>query len=114
MTEAKTPASAGMEWISNLLGSTDKNLDQVKKSVQTDLDKLKKGTDVAANLYVSAENGFKMDLDEIGIHGDAQKTYLAAFSDEWKKNCDRGRRRERRNNRTIRTKNRPSSAHHDI
>jgi|GEM_PF-2877235 len=82
-----TPAFGG-EWFSKateLLGSTDKNLDQVKKSVQADLDKLKKSTDTAASLYVSAEAGFKKDLDEVGIRDDAQKEYLALFRAEWNK-----------------------------
>ena len=43
------------------------------------------GTDVAASLYASAESGFKKDLEELGIQGDAQKEHLELFKAEWDK-----------------------------
>ena len=80
MPKHQTPASAAGEWMSkiaDLFASPEKGLDQVKKRVQADLEKLKRSQEVAANLYVSAEAGFKKDLEELGIRGEAQKEYLA-------------------------------------
>lgn len=82
-----------LDKISEWFGQTDTGLDQVKKSVMEDLDDLKKKQglkDLAANLYLSAEEGFKTDLDELGITGDeAQKQYVDAFKAAWQdKNMD--------------------------
>jgi len=77
-----------MNRLTDLLASPDKNLDQVKKSVKADLEKLKREREVgsiAITLYSSAENGFKKDLEEVGVMGDAQKEYLASFKGEWDK-----------------------------
>ena len=91
MAHGKPKASGGNEWldkISDLFGDADKNLDQVKKSVQGDLDTLKKSKDLnslAANLYLAAEKGFKTDLTELGIIGEAQTPYIAMFKENWQK-----------------------------
>ncbi|MFH0837773.1 MAG: GDSL-type esterase/lipase family protein [Patescibacteria group bacterium] len=91
MSANKTPSSFGGEWLdklSDLFSDTDKNLDQVKKSIQDDLKELRKSGELeslSASLYLSAENGFKKDLEEIGITGEAQKEYLALFKESWQK-----------------------------
>lgn len=84
----KTPGSEWLDKISDMFGDADKNLDQVKKSVKGDLDTLKKSKDLqnlAANLYLSAEKGFRKDLEELGITGDKQNEYVTLFKESWQK-----------------------------
>ena len=88
ISKAKLPV--GGEWldkISDLFRDVDMNLDQVKKSVKDDLSKLREmtGESLAANLYLSAEEGLKKDLEELGIYGEAQKEHLESFKKAWQK-----------------------------
>lgn len=92
MAKSKTASPAKGTWIdkiSDLFGDVDKNLDQVKKSIHDDLSKLKKEKEfesLAANLYLSAEEGFKKDLEELGITSEEdQKAYLESFKQSWQK-----------------------------
>jgi hypothetical protein len=82
----------GADWmgkIASFFEETDTSLDQVKTAVQKDLDKLKRSRDLknlAANLYATAEAGFKKDLNEIGVRGkEAQEEFIVAFHIEWAK-----------------------------
>lgn len=72
------------DMLSGLFETTDPKLDQIKKSIKK-LSKEGKLGNLAANLRLAAEDGFKKDLDEIGISGNAQKTYLASFNQAWQK-----------------------------
>lgn len=91
MAYGKPTPSPGSQWldkISDMFGDADKNLDQVKKSIKGDLDTLKKSKDLnslAANIYLSAEKGFRTDLNELGVTGEAQAPYIAMFKENWEK-----------------------------
>lgn len=93
MIKAKTKPSAGVDWtqqLSDLFKSTNPELDQVKKSIQSvqeDLKRLHKSgklDSLAANLKRTAEEGFKLDLVELGITDEAaQEEHLLKFNQAW-------------------------------
>jgi len=74
------------EKFSKFTEKTNPKMDQIKKSILSDLDNLKSETnlnDLVKNFYQSAESGFKTDLDEINIRGQAQEEYLLTFKRNW-------------------------------
>ena len=87
----KPETSTAMEWmdkISDLMGNADKGLDQVKKSIQSDLEKLRGESNLeslSVNLFQKAEAGFKKDLYELGVPKNAQAEYLKLFKETWEK-----------------------------
>lgn len=90
MPEFKIPSLAGGEILSkltSLFDPADKRLDQAKKSFEANLEQIKeKGQlqNLAATAYLSFEKGFKIDLNENGKTGEAQKPYLAIIKETWK------------------------------
>lgn len=86
-----------LDKFSGLTANTDNSLDQVKKSIQGELDTLRRERNLgnlATNLYKVAEKGFKKDLTEIGINGSAQEEYLLMFRNKWRERSMEARSRE--------------------
>ena len=96
MVLTKKPLSGDSEFMSTLsrfFEKADKRFDQIAKTVKKDREELKKEGNLerlAANLYASAEKGFKKDLRENRVEGEIQKPYLAIFREAWQeKQMDR-------------------------
>lgn len=82
----KTQGNELLGKLTDIFSKTDKGLDQVKKSVQEDLNSLKREKNfenLATNLYWSALEGFVKDLEELGIYGEQQTEYLHEFESKW-------------------------------